>query len=650
MTSLTQIEDYKFQSKKMEAPTSIIKQDNYLIQNNAIQKKTIFPIGKYEDNSLINFCNKNKIKWMPIKLTIKDGEKDLEPIYHKLYNGRPKMTDFQTLSKEILEERQKLLMDGKNSNLFNFIAMDTSRVYHIDIDTPNYSDIFDDIMKKSPYFKSMTKTYGRHILIISDYKPDKHRVQFKCKGVELLSRQWSYAPFHIENYDKPILNLTNLEDMLENTIYKKGRNNITKNKDRYIKNEVFGQNNIDQENVSQEFEDKNHNNANIEFNKGVKFGINDVSNLLECLNDERAIDYNNWFNICCIIKNIGCDISLFHTFSKRSSKYDYDTCVKLWDICDKGGINIGTLILYAKNDNPKKYFDLIKTKNDNFKKKFIDNINKDNIIFCSDDNDACIYLFNLLKDKFKSYKGRLFLLNENIWLDDENYIKEVIKHKILNSKIYLSNDKYKLIPYSQNISKCENILKVLINKIIVENEDLDLYDKFHASTKNLICFDDGVLYFKDKKFIEWHNVKNVYSTIKINRNYKDYFKNPDFEIINEIRKNIFENSYGNKINDALHFLSRALTGNIADKRWGTYLGNRNSGKGVEYDLLKYGFCDYVKSFELSNMMYCRKTSGLENIDASKKLYWLMDLEFTRLAISQEIPDTKSDLFITPTDI
>jgi hypothetical protein len=139
-----------------------------------------------------------------------------------------------------------------------------------------------------------------------------------------------------------------------------------------------------------------------------------------------------------------------------------------------------------------------------------------------------------LKDKFKSYKGRLFLLNENIWLDDENYIKEVIKHKILNSKIYLSNDKYKLIPYSQNISKCENILKVLINKIIVENEDLDLYDKFHASTKNLICFDDEVLYFKDKKFIEWHNVKNVYSTIKINPNYKDYFKNPDFEIINKI--------------------------------------------------------------------------------------------------------------------
>jgi hypothetical protein len=29
-------------------------------------------------NSLIEFCNKNGIQWMPINLKIKDGKKDLE--------------------------------------------------------------------------------------------------------------------------------------------------------------------------------------------------------------------------------------------------------------------------------------------------------------------------------------------------------------------------------------------------------------------------------------------------------------------------------------------------------------------------------------------------------------------------------------------
>jgi len=86
-------------------------------------------------------------------------------------------------------------------------------------------------------------------------------------------------------------------------------------------------------------------------------------------------------------------------------------------------------------------------------------------------------------------------------------------------------------------------------------------------------------------------------------------------------------------------------GHNEDKRWATYLGNRNCGKGVEYDLLKAAFGDYISTFELGNLLYCRKTAGMENVDCSKKLYWLMDLEFVRLAVSQEIPDTKSGLTV-----
>jgi hypothetical protein len=43
------------------------------------------------------------------------------------------------------------------------------------------------------------------------------------------------------------------------------------------------------------------------------------------------------------------------------------------------------------------------------------------------------------------------------------------------------------------------------------------------------------------------------------------------------------------------------------------------------------------------MLYNRNTAGSENVDCSKKLYWLMDLEFVRLAISQETPDHSSGL-------
>ena len=44
--------------------------------------------------------------------------------------------------------------------------MDTRNIYHIDIDVPDYNDeVFDEIAELTPYFKSTTKSYGKHILI-----------------------------------------------------------------------------------------------------------------------------------------------------------------------------------------------------------------------------------------------------------------------------------------------------------------------------------------------------------------------------------------------------------------------------------------------------------------------------------------------------
>ena len=101
-----------------------------------------------------------------------------------------------------------------------------------------------------------------------------------------------------------------------------------------------------------------------------------------------------------------------------------------------------------------------------------------------------------------------------------------------------------------------------------------------------------------------------------------------------------ENLFGDKLNTALHFLSRAIAGNIEDKNWATYLGNRDCGKGVLYDGLTGAFGDYVKTFELANMMYQRKSSTAET---SKTLYWLIDLQFVRLAISQEVPTPEQNM-------
>ena len=146
---------------------------------------------------------------------------------------------------------------------------------------------------------------------------------------------------------------------------------------------------------------------------------------------------------------------------------------------------------------------------------------------------------------------------------------------------------------------------------------------------------DGVLDFQTKLFYTWKNINfDYYSTVQINRNYQEYFQKPDEKEIENVKKQIYDIAFGDKVDTALHFLSRALCGHCEDKNFSVYIGNRDCGKGVIYDSLKHAFESYVKPFELSMIQYQRETNQDET---SRKLYWLLDLEFARLAVSQEIP-------------
>ena len=99
-----------------------------------------------------------------------------------------------------------------------------------------------------------------------------------------------------------------------------------------------------------------------------------------------------------------------------------------------------------------------------------------------------------------------------------------------------------------------------------------------------ICFKDGVLDFKEKKFYKWDEANfEIYSTVIIHRNFQEHFNNPNIAVINEIKDRIFEPLFSRDTTKALNFLSRGLAGHYEDKNWATYLGNRDCGKGVFYD-------------------------------------------------------------------
>lgn len=338
--------------------------------------------------------------------------------------------------------------------------------------------------------------------------------------------------------------------------------------------------------------------------------------------------WNDWRDIGFIFKQTADSpesLRLFHKFSRINKDiYDEEYTNAFWKTIkqpiDKKPLTIGTLKMW---------------------------LNKDRV--ATNDVEAAKYIYNDLSGVLKSVDGRIFYCADHIWLSEMTKINDSLLYVIQNSNIYMEKSRTATNgegkPYVQNISKAKNVLETLLLQVKAENNDPRLYEKFHSTTKGKLCFNDGVLDFKTKTFTQWQNIpaETIFPTVKINRNYGDYFASPTRNVINEIVKKILEPLYGNKLKTALHFLSRALAGHHEDKRWATYLGNRNCGKGVEYDLMAAAFESYVATFELGNIMYCNKSAGLENVDCSKKLYWLLDLEFVRLAVSQEVPESKSGM-------
>lgn len=322
--------------------------------------------------------------------------------------------------------------------------------------------------------------------------------------------------------------------------------------------------------------------------------------------------------------------------NRPGANFDNAVFDATWDAYEDGKMNIGKFYNYAKKSNPEKYAEIMQSGN--------------KTRTCVSDLDAANILYEDLKDRLKSVDGRFFLNRENLWISDSETVRSALMYETMNSNIYtvLNEKTFTYSPYVQNISRARHVVDALLLKVANENNDRGFYQKFHTSTTDKICFDDGVLDFKNKSFTLWENIQppnEVFTTIKIKRNFKDYFDNPNRAVIDEIKENIFKPLYGKKLETALHFLSRALAGHHGDKRWSTYLGNRHCGKSLEYDIMRFAFEQYVTTFELGNMLYCRRSAGLENVDCSKKLYWLLDLEFVRLAVSQEIPESKSGLIV-----
>ena len=384
----------------------------------------------------------------------------------------------------------------------------------------------------------------------------------------------------------------------------------------------------------------------------------DIAKYIECLSEERATNTLTWFEVLFCLRNIETNnadnIEYFINFSKKMKDHPPERIIKEKYYSTKPkkseekAFRIGSLKKWAMDDNPelyKKHFPV---------KCFLDSDNEDaytetyelipeeilneakkklkegeKIVF--NDSHAGKSAYKRFMNNFKFCHGQLFVKTDYTWSMNTSVIDAKMRIKLTELGLKSIDRKGNLSNYCGNYSKCEAVRKCTMD-LIYAHPDPKFYDLLHTTTKGKLCFLNGIYDFHNKRFdlwtSDWIKENPVYSCVQINRDYNEIVEN---ELKQVVRKTIIEDVFGDQSDKYLHFLARALSGEIQDKIWGLFLGNRDCGKGVNVGMARNAFEDYIGEFESDRLL----SEHFAEID-SKKNGWLIPYQFKRVLFSNEL--------------
>ena len=85
-----------------------------------------------------------------------------------------------------------------------------------------------------------------------------------------------------------------------------------------------------------------------------------VIGLVKCLSAERADNFDSWIRVGWCLHNINIFyLPLWKDFSKQSSKYEEEYCDNEWNNMHRDGLHLGSLRLWAREDNPEEFKKII---------------------------------------------------------------------------------------------------------------------------------------------------------------------------------------------------------------------------------------------------------------------------------------------------
>lgn len=377
--------------------------------------------------------------------------------------------------------------------------------------------------------------------------------------------------------------------------------------------------------------------------------------LVAILDKKRASSYKTWIELGWCLHNIHNEtdelLQVWIDFSKLDPQY-IDTaeedCTKQWNHAHDGGLAMGTLLLWAKEDSPKKYFEVrskqITPQVTKVLKQFLDNeianlmkILYENHYVCSNYSKKLWYHFDGtrwmtsdggidLKQKISSELYKIFLDNINRMEEKalaENGI-EGLDRKREETKHYRKKlDSLKKNAFKSSLmNECSELFYKRSDDFL-ENLDMNL---------DLVGFENGIYELDTGIFRQGRPEDYITMSTKIN--YREFtMDDPEIKEVLDFFSKIYTNERVREY--MLTLLSSFLSGSVKEEKFHIWTGSGANGKSKMVELVQSAFGDYYGTLPITLLTQKRADCIAANPHMSRT-------KGKRFLVLQE-PDTKTQL-------
>lgn len=359
-------------------------------------------------------------------------------------------------------------------------------------------------------------------------------------------------------------------------------------------------------------------------NKNVSCDMDNalVEKLVKILKVERVENYDSWMRLGWCLRNIDYrNLHIWEEASKKSTKYIEGECAQKWLNMRNSGLNIGTLHMWAKEDDLDKYKEIMQNDLHTLMKMSLSKTHTDiaRVVFFK-------YRHRFVCASMSSRRKTWYEFKDHRW----NYngegesLKPLISGEISDEYSKLSSQwSRRAIDQSDEDEKtrCQETAKKFLEismklrnvpfkaSIFSECQSMFFDPTFESKLNendNLICFNNGVYDLSTEEFRDGR--PDDYCSFSTQIDYVEYNPmHPHVESIRHYLSQVFPKSDVREF--VITLLSTFLSGSIRNQKFDIWTGSGCNSKSVLVEFFMKCFGDYTCIFPVTLLTMKRKASN-----------------------------------------